>query len=71
MKMNLPNKLTFLRLCLVPVLVMTISALLMIVCGLLMKKLKWKWLNDYALPICMMLGMVSGIPLTMWLGGAI
>lgn len=56
---------------LVPVLVMTISALLMIVCGLLMKKLKWKWLNDYALPICMMLGMVSGIPLTMWLGGAI
>ena len=56
---------------LVPVFVMIISALLMIVCGLLMKKLKWKWLNDYALPICMMLGMVSGIPITMWLGGAI
>ena len=56
---------------LVPVFVMLISAALMCVCGLLMKKLNWKWLNDYALPICMVLGMASAIPLTMWLGGAI
>ncbi len=53
---------------LVPVFVMLIAAVGMIVCGLLMKKLKWKWLNDYALPICMILGMASAIPLTMWLG---
>ncbi len=56
---------------LVPVFVMLISAALMITCGILMKKLKWKWLNDYALPICMVLGMASAIPLTAWLGGAL
>ncbi len=56
---------------LVPVFVMLISAVLMIICGLLMKKLKWKWLNDYALPICMVIGMISALPLTAWLGGAL
>lgn len=56
---------------LVPVLVMLISALSMCLCGILIKKLKWKWVNDYALPICMILGMVMAIPLTNWLGGAI
>ncbi len=56
---------------LVPVFVMLISAVLMITCGLLMKKLKWKWLNDYALPICMVIGMAAAIPLTALLGGAI
>lgn len=56
---------------LVPVFVMLISAVLMITCGLLMKKFKWKWLNDYALPLCMVIGMASAIPLTAWLGGAI
>ena len=56
---------------LVPVFVMIISAGLMCLCGLLMKKLNWKWLNDYALPICMVLGMASAIPLTLWLGGQI
>ena len=55
----------------VPVLVMVISALLMCICGVLMKKLKWKWLNDYALPICMVVSMVCAIPLTSWLGGKI
>ena len=54
---------------LIPVFVMVISALIMVVCGLLMKKLKWKWLNDYALPISMVLGMISAIPLTNLLGG--
>ena len=56
---------------LVPVFVMLISALLMCVCGVLIKKLKWKWVNDYALPICMVVGMIAAIPLTSWLGGAI
>lgn len=55
----------------VPVLVMIISAVLMCTCGILMKKLKWKWLNDYALPICMVISMVCAIPLTSWLGGKI
>ncbi len=52
----------------VPVLVMAVSMLGMLVCGLLMKKLKWNWLNDYALPLCMLLGMAAAIPLTAWLG---
>ncbi len=56
---------------LVPVFVMIISAGLMCLCGVLMKRLKWKWLNDYALPICMVLGMISAIPLTAVLGGAL
>ena len=56
---------------LVPVCVMAVSAVLMCVCGILMKKLNWKWLNDYALPICMVLGMAAAIPLTALLGGEI
>ena len=54
---------------LVPVLVMASSAILMCVFGILIKKLKWKWLNDYALPICMVAAMALAIPLTSWLGG--
>lgn len=54
---------------LIPVLVMVIAAVVMALCGLLMKLLKWKWLNDYALPISMVLGMLSAIPLTAILGG--
>ena len=54
---------------LVPVFVMLSSAVLMCVFGILIKKLKWKWLNDYALPICMVLAMVLAIPFTNWLGG--
>lgn len=53
---------------LVPVIVMAVSALLMCVCGLLINKLKWKWVNDYALPICMVLGMLVAIPVTALLG---
>ena len=54
---------------LIPVFVMVVAALGMAVCGLLMKVLKWKWLNDYALPISMVFGMASAIPLTAVLGG--
>jgi hypothetical protein len=56
---------------LVPVCVMAVSALLMCICGLLINKLKWKWLNDYALPICMVVGMASAIPLTSIFGGSL
>ena len=53
---------------LVPICVMAVSALVMLVCGLLMKKFKWAWVNDYALPISLLLGMASAIPITAWLG---
>jgi hypothetical protein len=53
---------------LVPVFVMAASALSMCICGILINKLKWKWVNDYALPICMIIGMAVAIPLTAWLG---
>ena len=53
---------------LIPVCVMAVSMICMLVCGLLMKKLKWTWLNDYALPICMLIGMASAIPFTALLG---
>lgn len=51
----------------VTALVLVISALVMCVCGVLRNKLGWKWLNDYALPICMVIAMASAIPLTAWL----
>ena len=53
---------------LIPVCVMAVSAVVMIVLGLLMRKPKLKWLGDYALPISLVLGMVSAIPITAWLG---
>ncbi len=53
---------------LTPVCVMLVSALIMVVCGLLMKKPKLKWLSEYALPISLILGMASAIPITAWLG---
>ena len=52
---------------LIPVCVMAISAVIMIICGLLMKKPKLKWLSEYALPISLVLGMAAAIPLTAWL----
>jgi hypothetical protein len=51
---------------LVPVAVMGVAAAIMVVLGLAMKK--WKWLGDYALPISLVLGMISAIPITAWLG---
>ena len=47
---------------LIPVAVMGVSAVVMVVLGLAMKK--WKWLGDYALPISLVLGMISAIPIT-------
>jgi hypothetical protein len=56
---------------LVPVFVMLVSALAMCVCGLFVNKPRFKWVNDYALPICMLIGMAAAIPLTMLFGGAL
>ena len=52
---------------LIPVCVMFVSALTMVVCGLLMRKPKLKWLGEYALPISLVVGMASAIPFTAWL----
>ena len=51
---------------LIPVCVMGVSAVIMVILGLAMKK--WKWLGDYALPISLVLGMASAIPITAFLG---
>ncbi len=53
---------------LVPVCVMVVSALIMVVCGTLMKKKRFAWMGDYALPLSLVLGMASAIPITAWLG---
>ena len=48
----------------VPLAVAAASALLMAVCGLLIKKCKWSWLEQYALPLCMLGAMALSLPLT-------
>ena len=49
------------------VMVMLVSALVMCLAGLLVKTLKWRWISDYALPISLIAGMASAIPITAWL----
>ncbi len=49
---------------LIPVLVMISSAILMLICGILTKVLKARWLTDYALPISLVGGMAMAIPIT-------
>ncbi len=53
----------------IPVFVLLISAALMGVCGILLKKFKWKWLNDYALPISMIGSMALAIPISILIKG--
>ena len=52
----------------VPVCVMGVSALTMVLCGLLMKRPKMKWLSEYALPLSLIVGMAAAIPISGWLG---
>jgi cytochrome b subunit of formate dehydrogenase len=52
----------------VPVCVMAVSAVVMLICGLLMRRPKLKWLSEYALPISLIVGMAAAIPLTAILG---
>ena len=53
---------------LVPVCVMAVSAVTMLICGLLMRLPKMKWLSEYALPISLIVGMAAAIPFTGLLG---
>lgn len=53
---------------LIPVCVMVVSAVVMAICGLSAKKFKVRWLEDYALPLSLVIGMASAIPFTNWLG---
>ncbi len=52
---------------LIPVCVMAVSALIMVVCGLLSKKKGLHFLTDYALPLSLIGGMASAIPFTAWM----
>ncbi len=52
---------------LIPVCVMAVAAVVMCLAGVLVKVLKAKWISDYALPISLILGMASAIPITQWL----
>lgn len=53
---------------LIPVCVMAVSAVIMVICGLLSKKYKIGWLTDYALPMSLVGAMASAIGFTNWLG---
>ena len=52
---------------LIPVCVMAVSALLMTAAGLMSRRPGLRWLSDYALPISLVGGMASAIPITAWL----
>ena len=53
---------------LIPVCVMAVSAVIMAICGTIATKAKIRWLTDYALPLSLVGGMASAIPITSWLG---
>ena len=55
----------------IPVFVMLCSALITLVLGLLMKRLHWDWLKDYALTISMVGAMALAIPITNWITGVV
>lgn len=53
---------------LIPVCVMAVSAVVMMILGLLAGKFKKAhWISDYALPVSLIIGMASAIPFTAWL----
>ena len=51
----------------IPIVVALCSAALMAICGILIKKCKWAWLEQYALPLCMLGAMALSIPITGWM----
>lgn len=55
----------------IPLAVALVSALIMGVCGVLIKVCKIKWLEQYAMPISMLGAMAASIPLTALMGGAL
>ena len=48
----------------IPIVVALVSALLMALCGIAIRVLKWTWLEQYAMPICMLGAMALSIPIT-------
>lgn len=49
----------------IPVLVFIVSSLVMAICGVIYKKKPtWHWIQDYALPLSLIIGMISAIPFT-------
>jgi hypothetical protein len=52
----------------IPLFVLLFSALLMGICGILIKKFKVKWLENYALPISMIGAMVFAVLITPMIG---
>ncbi len=52
---------------LIPVCVMAVSAVVMCLSGVLVKIFKARWISDYALPVSLIAGMASAIPITSWL----
>lgn len=48
----------------IPIFVLLFSALVMAICGLLIKKLNWKWLETYAMAISMLCAMVFAVIIT-------
>lgn len=51
----------------IPVFVMIVSAILMLLCGLIRKLTHAKWIEDYALPISMLGAMALSIPITQFI----
>jgi len=52
----------------IPIAVALVSAVLMAVCGILIKKCRMAWLEQYALPISMLGAMAASIPITALMG---
>ena len=48
----------------IPIAVALVSAVIMAVCGILIKKCHIAWLEQFALPLCMLGAMAASIPLT-------
>jgi Kef-type K+ transport system membrane component KefB len=48
----------------IPIFVLLVSAGLMGICGLLIKKLKWQWLETYAMSISMVGAMIFAVVIT-------
>lgn len=48
----------------IPIAVALCSAALMALCGILIKKCQWTWLEQYALPLCMLGAMALSLPIT-------
>lgn len=55
----------------IPVFVLLFSAALMGICGLLIKKYKMKWLENYALPLSMIGAMIFAAFITPLIGGGV